>query len=306
MTRAIVVAFHKYTPFGSEFYEPILSFFLNQIQKYKDEYDTIYIVDSTWGISPASHNLPDNVVVIKVDPSLRYYDAYKKALLMIKEDLVLFVDNDMVVYKPFVIADTFAYLRTTDPNKWTAYDVVSIYDTIGTYKTDKLNGKNKFCPYWFAAKKETLMKYLDVDWSPDMPYCETLGHLTEAMLNDGLRPYEFEEDKSNCLFNGTQDGEKSKDLGYYHIRAGSTPAYLLATKKYGDRKTYDDYLKNQPQGEYLRQFAWYHYMIEQSHHQWKDMQQGHAAILEVMNDMNIESKSWFDYVDRFREYHGLT
>ena len=71
------------------------------------------------------------------------------------------------------------------------YDVVSIYDTIGTYKTDKLHGKNKFCPYLFATRKELLMKYRDIDWGSNMPESETLGKLTKAMLDDGLKPYEI-------------------------------------------------------------------------------------------------------------------
>ena len=37
--NSIVVAFHKYTPFGGEYYEPIYDFFIKQITKYKDEFD---------------------------------------------------------------------------------------------------------------------------------------------------------------------------------------------------------------------------------------------------------------------------
>ena len=97
------------------------------------------------------------------------------------------------------------------------YDVVSIIDSIGTYKTDKLKNGNKLCPYLFATRTELLKKYLDVEWGPDMPYCETLGHLTEAMLKDNVRVFELEEDKTDF---------PTKDLGYYHVRAGSTPAWL--------------------------------------------------------------------------------
>ena len=50
------------------------------------------------------------------------------------------------------------------------------------------------------------MKYLDIDWGPNMPEHETLGKLTEKMLDDGVRPYEFEEDKNSIYFDGTKDG----------------------------------------------------------------------------------------------------
>lgn len=252
MTRAIIQAWHKYTPFGGEFYEPILDFQIQTLKKYKDEYDKVYFVDSNWDIH-TSRLEGLTAEILKVSPHLRYYDAYKEVLPDIQEDLVLFMDNDMVVHKEEIIDDVFGCLELDDEiAKRTVLgrkvDVISIYDTIGTWKTDKMNGKNKFCPYWFATRKDLLMKYLDVDWSPDMPDFETLGKLTKAMIEDGVNAYEWEEDKTDF---------PTKDLGYYHIRAGSTPAYLLATKHYGNKEEYWKYLKNQPKKEYLRQCEWY-------------------------------------------------
>lgn len=294
---AILVNFHKYQNYGAEFYEPILTFFLQQMQKYKDEYDTLYLLDSTWGIHPSTHVLPPNVIIIKTDPNVRYFDTYKKVLPDIKEDLVLLLDNDMVIYKPGVIKKAFNTLEILNffalavPTHNYKYDVVSIYDTIGTMEVDLPDGKNKFCPYFFATRKDLLMKYLDVDWSPDaMPYTETFGLLTEAMLKDGLRPFEFEEDKSNILFDGTQDGEKSKDLGYYHIRAGSTPAVLLAYREH-DLDKYWKYMKNQPRNEYLRQMAWYDFMG--------------GEVGDILGDLGIHPEDWLAYYYKFREYHGL-
>lgn len=297
MTRAIVVAMHKYTPFGDEFYEPILDFFLQSVEKYRDEFDRVYIVDSTWNVKmpETSAENKDWVTVIKVDPNLRYYDAYKEVLPQIEEQLVLFMDNDMVVYREGTFDRAYDLLELQRDDSDGEYDylcdVVSIYDTIGTYVTKKMNGKNKFCPYWFAAQKDLLMVYKDVYWGSDMPRHETLGALTKALLDDDIKPYEWEEDKSNCLFDGTQDGDMGKDLGYYHIRAGSTVAYLLATRKYGDIKTYNEYLKNQPKQELLRHCAWYAYMG--------------GLISPIVEDLNIEVTDWLDYYERFLEYHGL-
>lgn len=289
MTKAVLVAFHQYTLFGSEFYQPIFDFFIKNYREiWGKEVDKLVILDSNWNVEKS-----DDYEVIKVDPQLRYYDAYKAVLPQIEADLVMFMDNDMVVYRKGIIERTFSdlsfYVEKYKDDTY-RYDVISIIDTIGTYKTDKLKNGNKFCPYWFATRKELLMKYLDVDWSPDMPYCETLGHLTEAMLNDGLKPFEFEEDKSNCLFS-IQDEEKGKDLGYYHVRSGSTPAYLLATKKYGDRATYDSYLKNQPKNEYLRHCAWYQYMGGNPY--------------SIIADAGLGSFEFKDYYQRFLKYHNL-
>lgn len=138
------------------------------------------------------------------------------------------------------------------------YDVVSIVDSIGTMKVPLKLG-NKLTPYFFATRKDLLMKYLDVDWSGDhMPYTETFGLLTEAMLEDGCKVFEMEDDKTEV--ESWDPLETAKTLNYYHIRAGSTVAYLLATKYYGDSETYWDYLKNQPQIELRRHCAWYKYL----------------------------------------------
>lgn len=288
LSRAIVSSFHCYTPFGRKFYQPIEDFFIANLTKYKDEFDRFYILDSQWGFEP----LPDWITVIKTNPSIRYYDAYKQVLPDIQEDLVLFLDNDMVIYKSRIIFEAFEWLKT--------YDVVSIYDTIGEKHFNRLGGQSKFCPYFFCTRKDTIMKFLDCDWGSKMPKYETFGNLTDKMLQMGLNPKEMEEDKSNFLFeedlykifqNNTYSMGKS--LGYYHVRAGSTPAYLLSHRERGDRQ-YWDYIKNQPKSEYLRQFAWYWIM-------------GGSVYMDkkLLEELGVEYDKWLVYVEQFRIFHGL-
>lgn len=280
MTKAIIVAFHKYTPFGGGYYEPILDFYLSQMKRWEKEYDKIYLLDSTWNISPGK--VTDKITIVKVDPSLRYYDAYKEVLPQITESALLLMDNDMIVYKPQMIGDVFAFLDE-------GYSVVSIYDTIG--KTfEKMGGKSKVCPYWFCTRKDLLMRYRHVDWSPDkMPEYETFGQLTEAMIKDRVYMYEWMEDKNSIYYDGTSD--EKQDLGYYHIRSGSVPAYLLATKKYGNPDTYWKYINEQPKREYLRQCAWYDYMG------------GNPS--EILRDAGVDFETWEKYLKRFTKFHGL-
>jgi hypothetical protein len=280
LSRAIVVAFHKYTPFGGEFYEPLLDFFIQNMKKYQDEFDTLYLVDSTWNIEEDWNK----VKVIKVNPNLRYYDAYKEILPKIEEHLILFMDNDMVIYKKGVIDATFEKLGE-------GFDVVSIYDTIGTFTSPLLNGKSKFCPYWFATGTAMLKDFTKCQWGP-VAWGETLSELTTDMLKEDIKPFEWEEDKSNCLYDGTQEGNKSKDLGYYHIRAGSTPAVLLAWENSPEhREEYKKYIEQQPKTEYLRQCAWYQYIG------------GNPE--RIVLDTQIELVKWNGYIERFKKYHGL-
>ncbi len=251
MTKTILTCFHKYTPFGGEFYEPILDHYIKTMGKYASEYDKLYLLDSNWNINPEKI-IGLKAEIVKVNPSIRYYDAYKEVLPSVKEDIVLFLDDDIYIYREGSIGFSFKKIESGE------YDVVSIIDQIGTYETNKLKNGNKFCPYWFSAKKDLLMNYVNVDWSPDMPYCETLGHLTEEMLKRDINVFELEEDKSEVkLWNPLITG---KNLGYYHIRNGSLAPYLLATKNFGNIDTYWEYLRNQPKTETIRLCNWYRLM----------------------------------------------
>jgi len=237
MTRAVVVAFHNYTyTLDHRYYEPIFNFFMRNFREaWYSEADELYLVDSNWGCK----YIDPKVKILEVPQHLRYYDVYKRVLPKIKEDLVLFMDNDMVVYRKGIVDTTFKKLEE-------GYHVVSILDTIG--KTFlQLGGKSKFCPYWFATHKKLLMEFTNIEWGPEMPEYETLGRLTEEMLKAGVKFFEVEEDKT----------DEGKNLGYYHIRAGSVPAYLLTTKHFGDPRTYWEYIRNQPASEVLRQCGWY-------------------------------------------------
>src|SRR3990167_7474118 len=201
-SRCILVNFHLYTPFGKIYYQPMLDFFLKQMREFQDEYDHLYLLDSNWEIDPKEIE-GMKATIIRTSPQMRYYDCYRQVIPLIKEDLVFFLDNDSVIW---------------DEGH---QDVVTIIDEIGEYKTDKLKNGNKFTPYWFATRKELLMKYLDVEWGDHMPHSETFGLLTEAMLNDDVKVYEWPETKDSIYFDGHKDGEKQAHQGYYsHIRGG--------------------------------------------------------------------------------------
>lgn len=158
----------------------------------------------------------------------------------------------------------------------------------------------------FATQTDYLRMFANLDWGPRMPEYETLGVLTAEMLLRGVKPYEMQEDKNSIYFDGTKDGDKSKDLGYYHIRSGSVPALLLAYK-YNDPDKCIDYLKHQPKREYLRQLAWYYEMCDTNEQTWMLR----PKILELVRDSfigpgtHITELAFIDYCEKLRKYHGL-
>jgi hypothetical protein len=255
MTRAVIVSFRNYVwTEPHKYFDVMFDFFIKNFKEHwYNEVDKLYILDSCWD---AVYDDP-KVEIVKVDQQLRYYEAYKEFLPKIKEDLILFVDNDMVIQKPGIIKHTFDIIELGEVN------VVTIMDTIGTWRAApaRLRLGNKFCPYYFATKKDLLMKYRYADWAPNMPDYETLGDLTIEMVNDGLRIHEIEDDKN----------DPPKDSAFYHIRAGSTIPYLITTKYSDQPLAYWDYLKNQPASELLRHCDWWDRMGGDSSEIRKDL-----------------------------------
>ena len=143
-TTAAIVPFHNYVPmYDHKYFDVIYDYFMHNFSTiWGDEVDKLYIIDSNWEVGEIDN---PKVEVIRINPNHRYYDAYKMVLPQIKEDLVLFLDNDMVIYKRDVVARAFRLLVNYN------FDVVSIYDTIGEKHFKELGGQSKFCPYFFVT-----------------------------------------------------------------------------------------------------------------------------------------------------------
>lgn len=258
MTKAVLVSFRNYVWLEDhKYFDVIFDFFMKNFKEHwYDEIDKLYILDSKWD---AVYDDP-KVEIVKVDENLRYYEALKEFLPKVKEDLVMFLDNDMVVAEDKFIADAFKLIENGE------YEVVTIMDTIGTWTTDRLKLGNKFCPYFFACPKDLLMKFRYSHWQPQMPDFETLGELTKDMVNAGVKVFEIEDDKNHPPLN----------KNFYHVRAGSTLAYLLTTKHSESESAlqYWDYLRYQPESE-IRRHAW-----------WYDLMGGDSS--EVIEDLDAK------------------
>ncbi|MEK6879409.1 MAG: hypothetical protein AABY22_07375, partial [Nanoarchaeota archaeon] len=154
--------------------------------------------------------------------------------------------------------------------------------------------------------KDFIMNYLDVDWG-QAPWGETLSYLTEKIVEDKLKLYEWQEDKSSIYFDGTKNPEKGKDLGYYHCRNGSLAAVLLSWKNSPEHKhTYWDYLRNQPKSETLRLCMWYYYMCNATNNLHKIGKELYYPILEMVKNIGLTEEQWHEYYKQFLVYHGLT
>lgn len=322
--RAVAVCFHNYVPmYDSRYFQVLLGYFIQNLERCKDEFDMLYIIDSNWkttasDVDKIEESLSGKVIILRADENLRYWDAYRTNLHRIKEESILFIDNDTVIYRKGVIDGIFRKVEE-------GYDVVSIFDTIGTL-TERINqrwpimgGQSKFCLYFFASRLD-LLKSINGEWATlnypigtfikeldyttvEGDWVETLGELTFKMLDKGIKALEVPEDKTSIIIRDGEilkDGRGSNDLGYYHIRAGSSPAFLLTHRNFGDKETYLDHINGQPHSEYLRQFAWYWIANENPYFNVPK-----EDIYAVLNDCNIDHDLWMVYIKDFKEYHGL-
>lgn len=303
--RSLVCCWHNYVPhLDHKYFDVLYDYFLRSLEKWGKEVDRIYLLDSTWDIK----RVPDHTTIVRVDPNKRYWEAYEDIIPQLGGDVV-FVDNDFLILQEGVLDHYF--------NQLDKHEVVSIYDTLGTFteminaKWPVMGGKTKFCPYFFMTQASVLQSIPDlklgtIHYEPntyikELDYTtkegdwgETLGEATIKLLDWGVNPLEVPEDKSSIYIDGHHD--QKLGCGYYHIRAGATPAYLLTHRNLGDRKTYDDYIANQPKSELLRQMAWYWYMNESI---------PKSDILEVVNDCGYNHEDWKKYIRRFKKFHEI-
>lgn len=303
-SRAIVTAWHQYTPFGSEFYQPMFDFYLKNIEQYRDEFDKLYFINSDWKFPSGDFE------VIEKERDGHHWTQFKDAIPKIKADKLLFLDDDVIIYRKGVIDNWFKQLDTFDA--CVEFDGAGGLKHVAWEKFPEMKDKEaeKIGSWYFAVNKELLNKIGDLDMDPhyysDGEYIKSLdyyakqGDWTDSfgiflwqLLDNHAKLYEIEHERSRIYIDGTRTTfeTKGKDLGYYHVFSGSAPAYLLATEKYGNIDTYKDYLEHQPKNEYLRQAAWYQYMG------------GNPE--RIVLDAGVELVKWEEYMQKFKDYHGL-
>lgn len=318
-TRAVMVFFHNYVPaLDRKYYNVLRDGFLAGINKSRDEFDRLYVIDSNCDFSETEkHDIEEQVMVdsvVFIKPDFEFWTNAHRLLDFVEEDTLAMMHQDMMIFKHGILESVFNKIES-------GHDIVSVLDPTGSLKdkiTEKwpvMNGNAKFCLYLFGMRVAllktigsfsfdcsfyplgTYIKELDYttkegDWS------EALGDLTIKILGKGGNVFELEEDKTSWYFEDIKgENERGKNLGYYHIRAGGTVSFLLGHRNLGNNQTYQEYIKNQPTTETLRHFAWA-WIIDTNHKITKD-------ILEVAADIGLSEEQWIDYINQFKRFHSL-
>lgn len=315
MTRAICIPFHQYQPHYGDYYKLYFKNLLNNLEFWKGSFDKLYLIDSDWGFTEEDlekiRAFGVEVEVIMKQKEGHHWVQFNTALPYLKEDQILFMDNDVVFYRKGVLAQWFETA--------TNYDVYTAFDGSGGLK-DKVQERfslmkeldaTRMGSYYFIINQKALSLMKRYDMAPihyrvgtDLPeleyvtvegdWSDSFGYLTIKFLGAGLTFGILEDDRSSIYLQEgiiNKEPETPRDLGYYHIRNGNLATYMLATMEC-DRPAYEHSISIVPTREALRILAWAN-IIDPSP----------IKSLEVLKSYEIKEKDWETYLTEFKKYH---
>lgn len=308
MTKAVVLVFFQYFPRVDNQYQTQSTVFFNQVKKCQDQIDTFYLANGGWDFK----YLPENTVIHNEDMQSHWH--YLNTMTeMVKEDAVLYLDPDILVYDPEVIKRGFDALEN-------GYDVAGILDNSATlplenefdlFKANENRGvRRRFTPYMTFIKTD-LVKGLD--FTPVNGKYDSMGYLTHEVMKKGVKYLEFEDDRNTLRLekDGTTtkdtwlDGspylwstphDKIKDLGYYHVRNSSVGLSMLKEFKTG-HSSYQSRKNTMPFSEVMRLLAWQYIFDELAQEDWFD------EYAPVLKDMGVSDTGWIRYIAQLHKYY---
>jgi hypothetical protein len=307
MTKACVLVFFQYFPRTGNQYKTQSTVFFNQVKRWANQINTFYIASGNWQFNWT----PPNSVFYNEDMQSHWH--YLNTLTsMVTEDSVLYLDPDILMYDPSVIERGFKALETND--------VAGILDNSATLPLEKLYNifnpnenrgvRRRFTPYLTFAKTE-LFKGLDFTPVPDK--YDSMGYLTNEVMKKHINYFEFEDDRNTLRLE--KDGlitkdtwldgspylwsiphDKTKDLGYYHVRNSSVGLSMLNEFQF-DRPAYERRKAIMPFSEVMRLLAWQWIYDEAAGENWA------TKYTPVLNDLNVSPEVWKNYIDQIHQYY---
>jgi hypothetical protein len=316
MSRACVLVFFRYHPRVGDQYKTQSTVFFNQVKKWEDKIDTFYLANGGWDFDW----LPKNTIQYNQDNQSHWH--YLNTLTeMVKEDQVLYLDPDILMYDPRIIERGFEALET--------YDVAGILDNSATlplenefdlFKPNKFRGvRRRFTPYLTFAKTKLLKGdhglHSGIDFTPVAGKYDSMGQVTHEIMKRGCDYFEFEDDRNTLRLerDGSMtrdtwlDGSpylwstphnKVKDLGYYHVRNSSVGLSILQEFQV-NKPAYQARKNTMPFSEIMRLLSWQWMYDGASGNiiEWND------EYKDVLNDLGVEANIWDKYLCELEEYY---
>lgn len=311
MTRALITVFYQYDPRVNNHFKTQGDIFVKLLKKWNDELDRICLVDCGWDFAS---DIP-KVHLFKEERKL-HWDYFNQYIPQMKEDIILIVDPDTLIYDPEIIKKGFDLLENDD------FNVASILDNSGSFELFPANEnrdvRKRLAPYLCFIKRDFLMSVADLDFSPVADKYDSMGKISHQLVNSKkMKLYEFPDDRTTLRmdekdhwkrtkdtwldgtnFNWSKPTYKSNDLGYYHVRNSSVGLSMLNEFKH-DQEAYQRRKKITPFSEVIRLLAW----------QWVydkaagRIQEWQPAFEPVLRDYKVRWDDWLNYLGELKNYH---
>ncbi len=321
--NAIIVNFKNSipTPKTSQFFQVLFGYFLQNLNRWVDEFDRVYLLDSGWHFNSHERDVLDKAtnskwVIVETNPNTPYMQAFAENLSLIKEDNVLFMHDDTIIYGKGFVKQIFENL--------TEFDIVSAFEEIGTL-TERINNKwpvmkgySNFASALFGFKLDMLKPFKEFPFEasyqypintyiPELDYktvegdwVETLGRASITILGKEAKVLQIPQDKSYLFYNTPPSKEINIDTDWHHMRYGFAIARMFTNKYYGWPEQYKDDLQPWNLVENLRKLAWFCVANKNPYFTVED-----KYIWELLADAKVEKSLWLDYLDKFKKFHHL-
>jgi hypothetical protein len=254
MSRAFITSFHNYSAsLGTDYYKIFYDYFVYRFPEWCDLVDAVYILDTNWNFKNEDikrlTSLHPNVLFYKTPHEGHHNKQYQDFLPQIKEDEMLFMDNDVFIFKRSGISDWFYTLKHHDAiitfAPWKSYPPGDLRIPIwNKYPNIKDRGVYMDSCHFLITRK-LLNKIDEVDFMNYQPYpvgtyIPELDYSTkEGDWCEFFAPLWF-----NILMQNNWDELPPCD-GMKHVR-GCSYAYLLLSYKELGLPQYAECLKQKP------------------------------------------------------------
>lgn len=324
--NAIVVLWHQYVPRGvTEHYRLYFEYFKKWLERYKDEFDTLHLVDSGWDFTTKDREDIDRILGPGRCTCWPFGDGhqwthFKRIVPLLKEENIMLLDNDFYVYKKGAIKEAFDALEK-DKKLVAVFDGSGGMEEVLWAKFPYLREKaiRRICSACFFVKRELLegvsfdpIRYEIGTHIPELDYTTVEGDwldaFGEAMVKVLSKIDEKDitflpDDFSAIYLNDTRtiDGVETEDhnCGYFHMRNCSLALYLLNEKKNKDKSSYERMVRITPARECLRLLAWL-WVIGEVCNAGPDLKKD---ITGVLKDFGVHDM-WEEYIEKFKLFHS--
>ncbi|HEX8965503.1 MAG TPA: hypothetical protein VF820_03680, partial [Patescibacteria group bacterium] len=243
MSTAVLIPFFRYQPHYRDYYRIYFEQLLKGLEIWGDEFDKLYLIDQDMEFTTEDFNrllaVKPNSEIIKSVNQGHHWVQFKDAIPHIKEDRILFLDNDVIIWKKGIV------------KKWLENEVALTFDGSGGLKAQmqekfpilKKYDATRMGSYYFVLPKKVFEKIPDFDFAPityeEGTYLKELGYTTQkgdwsdsfglfTMKLLSLYPEVgfIEDDRSSISFPDNKTSNP-RQLGYYHVRNGNLPIYTI-------------------------------------------------------------------------------